>query len=458
MKTLISEVLNQYIFETQKKWTKEVVHKIALDYDNLSDFIKNAKNAYGASKKYGWFEEISSHMKTSSIKWTKEMIASEAKKYKTKEGFRKGSPKAHDRAYSWGIMDEITQHMVPLGDLFNRLVYAYEFPDNTAYIGLTHDKDERDYLHRIKGPIAKHINETGLQPVLKLISVDYINAVDAQNLEACTIEKYKKDGWNLLNKAKAGSLGMCKVFWTKDKVQNEANKFERRVDFQKNSPKAYNAALRNGWLDEVCDHMEKTFIEWTKDKVIEIAKEYTKVIDFQRNSPKAYGAAQRNGWLSEITKGMERQHDWTEENIITEMSKYNSLNEFRKHSNSAYVTTVDRFGSKFIHDFYGTTPKIMWTPELLKKESSKYKTRLEFQRGSASAYRAAQRMGVLDDIVKDMEPDFMWTEDKVREEAKKYDTRMEFKKGSKTAYKYALKWGILDELIPSLRPSKDNDL
>ncbi len=457
MRDLIKKILNEeigLIQESPKKWTKEMVHKIALDYTNKTEFNKNAKAAYGAAKKYGWFEDVTSHMTSPIIKWTKETIASEAKKYKTRDGFRKGSPKAYGAAHSWGIMDEVCQHMVPLGDLFNRLVYAYEFPDNTAYIGLTHDKDERDYLHRIKGPISKHISETGLQPILKIISADYIDAVDAQNLEACTIESYKKDGWNLLNKAKAGSLGMCKVFWTKDKVQNEANKFQRRVDFQKKSSKAYNAALRNGWLDEVCDHMENTFIEWTKEKVQDIAKEYSKLIDFQRNSPKAYSAAQRNGWLDEVTKGMERQNNWSEENIKNEMSKYNSLSDFRKHSNSAYVITVEKFGSKFIHDFYGSVPNIVWTPELLKKESSKFRTRLEFQRGSASAYRAAQRMGVLDDIVKDMEPDFMWTEDKVREEAKKYKTRMDFKKGSKTAYNYALKWGILDELIPSLRQNK----
>jgi hypothetical protein len=458
MKHLVREILTKYILEEKKKWTKDTVHKIALDYKTKSEFNKFNKGAYVAAKKYGWFDEVTSHMTSPIIKWTKEMIASEAKKYKTKDGFRKGSPKAYGAANSWGIMDEVSQHMVPLGDLFNRLVYAYEFTDNTAYVGLTHDKDERDYLHRIKGPVAKHIKETGLQPTLKLISADYIDVSDAQNLEACTIENYKKDGWNLLNKAKAGSLGMCKVFWTKDKVQNEANKYHKKIDFQTNSPKAYSAAFRNGWIEEVCDHMEKTFIKWTKNKVFDDAKEYTKLSDFQRNSPKAYRAAQRNGWLPEVTQGMKRQSDWTEENIKTEMSKYNSLNEFRKYSNSAYVTAVDKFGSKFIHDFYGTTPKIMWTPELIKQEASKYKSRLDFLRGSESAYKAAERQGIIQDIIKNLEPDFKWTPDLVKKEGQKYSSRMDFKKNNNTAYRYAVKWGLLDELIPSLRPSKDSDL
>lgn len=458
MKTFVSKILNEYLLETQKKWTKDLVHKIALDYKTKTDFNKKAKGAYFAAKKYGWFDEVTSHMSSPIIRWTKEMIQSEAKKYKTKEGFKRGSPKAYDRAYDWGIMDEVSQHMIPIGDLFNRLVYAYEFPDNTAYIGLTHDKDERDYLHKIKGPIHDYIKSTGLNPTLKLISADYIYAPDAQKLEACTIEDYKNNGWKLLNKAKAGSLGMCKVFWTKEKVQNEANKYKSRTEFKTISSKAYTAALRNGWLNEVCDHMEKTFTDWTLDKVKTIANEYSKLADFQKNSPQAYSAAQRNGWINDVTKGMERTKDWNEDDLINEMSKYSSLKEFRINSNSAYVTAVNKLGSKYINDFYGSKMKIKWTPDLLKKESEKYKTRLEFLRGSQSAYKAAESQGILQDIIQDLEPDFKWTEELVKKEASKYNTRMDFKKGSKTAYKYAIMWGLLDELIPSLRPSKDNDL
>jgi hypothetical protein len=456
MKDIIKKVLEKYLVEDKRKWTKELVHKIALDYKTKSQFFKKAQAAYNAAKKYGWFDEITSHMISPQIKWTREMIESEAKKYKTKEGFRRGSPKAADRARSWGIWDEVTKHMIPLGDLYSRLVYVYEFPDNTAYVGLTHDKDERDYLHKIKGPIAKHIAETGLQPVLKLVSADYINVVDAQNLESCTIDLYKNNGWTLLNKAKAGSLGMCRVFWTKDKVQNEANKFTRRIDFQKNSSKAYNAALRNDWLDEVCDHMEKTHIDWTEEMVQKEADKYQTLKDFRLKSPLAYNAALRLGIINSITKNLTKAiDDWSEENIKKEMSKYNSISELRNTNQGAYVTAYKRYGKEFINNFYGSTPKIRWSPELLRKEADKYNTRLEFLRGSESAYKAAQRQGILNDLIKDMEPDFEWNEDSVRKEAQKYNTRMEFKQGSKTAYNYALKWGMLDELIPSLRLRKN---
>jgi predicted GIY-YIG superfamily endonuclease len=455
MKHIIKDILKSFLSEDKKKWTKDMVHKIALDYKTKTEFNKHAKGAYGAAKKYGWFDDVTSHMVSPQIRWTKEMISSEAKKYKTKEGFRKGSPKAWGAAYGWGIMDEVTSHMVSLGDLYNRLVYVYEFPDNHAYVGLTHDKDERDYLHRIKGPIAKHISETGSQPTLKLITADYIDASDAQKMEECTIDLYKQKGWVLLNKAKAGSLGMCKRVWTKDKVQHEANKYKRRIDFQNQSSKAYNAALRNGWLDEVCDHMEKTFIEWTYDKAFEIAKEYGRLTDFQKNSPKAYGAAQRNGWLDQITSHMEKQKEWDDLSLKTEMGKYTSLKDFRTNNNSAYVTAVRILGSNFINNFYGSTPKIKWTPDLLKQEASKYKSRLDFLRGSESAYKAAERQGILQDLIKNLEPDFKWTPDLVKKEGQKYSSRMEFKKNNSTAYKYAVKWGLLDDILP-FRPKNES--
>lgn len=455
MKHLISKILKDFLLEDKKKWTKDMVHKIALDYQTKSEFNKYAKAAYAAAKKYGWFDEVTSHMISPQIKWTKEMIASEAKKYKTKEGFRKGSPKAYSAAYGWGIMDEVSQHMVPLGDLFNRLVYAYEFPDNTAYVGLTHDKDERDYLHKIKGPIHDYINSTGLNPTLKLISADYINALDAQKLEACTIEEYRNNGWKLLNKAKAGSLGMCKVFWTKERVQSEANKYKKRFDFQKKSPKAYNAAYRNGWLNQVCDHMEKNYIDWTEDLIKKEVMKYKTLKDFRTQSS-AYKAAQRFGIFDDVTKNLTRAiENWTDENLMDELSKHDSISDLRKNNNSAHTIAYQRFGKEFLNNFYGSVSKISWTPELLKKEAQKYKNRLEFLKGSESAYKAAQRQGILDDLIKDMEPDFIWDEEKVRQEASKYNTRMDFKNGSKTAYRYALKLGILDELIPSLRPRKN---
>lgn len=44
-------------------------------------------------------------------------------------------------------------------------------------------------------------------------------------------------------------------YWTIDKVREEALKFNKRSDFQKCSLSAYSIAHKNGWLDDVCSHM-----------------------------------------------------------------------------------------------------------------------------------------------------------------------------------------------------------
>ena len=464
-----------------------MVHKIALDYTNKTDFNKNAKGAYGAAKKYGWFDEVTSHMSSPIIKWTKEMIASEAKKYKTKEGFRKGSPvayqtarklgilndvtnhmvpyerqskytedeirkrakqfntpteffkndlaaytaaqrfnilddvmshmlkkrdltpdlirsiakkyktrrefelgdtgayqKAHklgifddvtshmekqyndwtyddvkkiadkydnlkkfgeeqpkalgtiyrnkwyeltnhmERGFKWwsdadifdsalkfnsrsewqksegsaynaarerGIFDDATKHMVFLGNMYRRAVYVWEFPNNSVYVGLTLNTERRKKEHSDiegKSEVSKYIKKTGLTPLFKLISDDYIDASDAQNLEDCTIQDYKIKGWSILNKSKAGGLGGCKRRDNKDIVAKEALKYSSKVEWLNNSPKTYNTAYRNGWMSELTTHMIKGRIEWTVEKVLDEMKKYKTMAEFRAKSPKAY--------------------------------------------------------------------------------------------------------------------------------------------------------------------------
>ena len=51
--------------------------------------------------------------------------------------------------------------------------------------------------------------------------------------------------------------------WTKEKVLREALKYHKRIDFMKKSGGAYNAAKRNGYLEEACKHM-KTILKMEK--------------------------------------------------------------------------------------------------------------------------------------------------------------------------------------------------
>ena len=69
--------------------------------------------------------------------------------------------------------------MVPVGNLYRRMVYVFEFPiwkgetdpelkgKPTAYVGLTADEVKRKSAHRNSdsSQVYKYITKTGLQPI-----------------------------------------------------------------------------------------------------------------------------------------------------------------------------------------------------------------------------------------------------------------------------------------------------
>jgi hypothetical protein len=260
------------------------------------------------------------HVNEQRMRWTKELAHQEALKYNTKVDFKKNSPRAYSAAHTHKWIDDITTHMTPLGHLYKRMVYAYEFSDNSVYIGLTLNKGKRDQAHldvnKISSPVAKHMIDTNLIPEYKVIS-DYVDAQDAQDLENCTIEKYKQEGWVILNSYKGGSLGACHRFWTKDMAQEEALKYNTKIEFKNGSKNAYQAAQKYGWLNDITKHMtpvDRTV--WTYDKTKEFAKQFNSRAEMKYASISAYDRARTQGWLDEFFPNkFKNQFDKNKENV-----------------------------------------------------------------------------------------------------------------------------------------------
>ena len=96
--------------------------------------------------------------------------------------------------------------------------------------------------------------------------------------------------------------------WTKERCQEEANKFTKRGDFFKNSKTAYVTSRKRGWFDEICQHMDIPPLPWTKERCQEEALKFITRNDFGKKSEKksAYVAARKNGWLDEICSHMDK--------------------------------------------------------------------------------------------------------------------------------------------------------
>ena len=290
------------------KWTKEKCIKEALKYTIKKEFIEKSNGAYQASYKYGWSEEVMSHL--IGIKrnyWIyKENCKEEALKYNILSDFYNLSPCAYNSSCKYGWIDEITSHMPHLGDKYKRCIYSYEFNDNSVYIGLTCDLERRNIQHYsdIKSAVNIHINKSGITP--KLIKLtDYLEVGKAQKMEYTFLKKYEDNGYNILNKMKTGGIGGS-IKWTKETCLKEALKYDNYSNFRKGCQGAYNKCLKNKWLVEI-EHFEKYYSmkindeNITKKMCLEESLKYNNYSDFRKNSDVIYRKCLKKGWINEIT-------------------------------------------------------------------------------------------------------------------------------------------------------------
>ncbi len=312
MKQLIRDILREHTREIGEQnkpkgyWTLEKVLELASKYETIKDFRINHKDAYSIAVNYGWLDELRKILKSGKGEWwTLDKVKERAAKYNTLQDFYQNDLRAYEAAKRNKWMEEIGSHLERLGNLFNRAVYVLEFPDNSVYVGLTLNLKSREKQHvNDEGytAVSKHIQKTGLKPTFKVISDEYIPSEDARKLEDCTIGQYKSDGWNILNKAKAGALGACERIYTLDRIKEVASKFNTVGEFKKNATPYYRAALRNGWFDEISNNMNRNLRKKiTKDQVKDVAQKYTTLADFEREQPSYYSAAKRNQWTDIIS-------------------------------------------------------------------------------------------------------------------------------------------------------------
>lgn len=351
-------------------WTYERCYETAKQYTSIAEFAKDFNVAYNKSKKQGWFD---------SYYWLKD-----------------------DRINI--ITDRID------------LIYVYEFIEQKAvYIGRTliRRKRARDWEHIFEDdPVSSFAKSNNVSvPEMKVLESD-LTLKESVEKEAYYIEKYKAKGWNVLNKAKAGSIGTIgKGRWNKRKCREEALKYITKTDFRQNSPRAYEYALANGWLDSY---------NWLKKKsrklkgsmydyatCFNLAKNCTHIADFEHKYPQAYKIARKGEWIKDYTwfengriLRWKKRKKHTYESCYEEAKKYNTMLDFYNNSKASYGVAAQK----------GWTKDYTWLKRDRKarnywnnydncyNEALKYKTRIEFRYQSSRAYYAALKNKWIDDF------------------------------------------------------------
>lgn len=282
-------------------------------------------------------------------KWTKERCHEEALKYKSRNDFRRGngSTWAYRISLKNNWMNDICSHMSIVGNMYKRCIYAFEFADNSVYVGLTYNLNKRSESHfkSLQSQVNRHISRTGLQPnIVKL--TDYIDVNVAKIKEGEFIEFYRNNNWFILNIQKSGGVG-GKLKHTREECFDVVNKYKKLYDFRKKELNIYKTIIRYNWDDLLLllgrDLKEHGY--WTKEKCQEVALKYNNRIDFFKLDVSAYNKSQKNGWLDDVCSHMngvkyKNKGYWTKELCLEESKKYKTKQEFKNGSPSAYVYCI----------------------------------------------------------------------------------------------------------------------
>ena len=348
--------------EKRTKWTKETCEIEAKKYKALKEFARTSAGQIARRKgwidSYTWLERA--HKKGH---WQVfENCYNEALKYKTRTEFAKKSGACWNSSRKNGWLDKFVWLRDERIDFIEGKidsVYVYEFVEqHTAYIGRTlmRTQKERDKHHLfVLDAVSSFARDNDIPMPEMTILEDNLTLAEGVEKEGWWIEKYRSDGWNVLNKAKAGAIGsLHHINYTYEKCYMEALKYEYYNDFVKNSRAYYRVAYRNGWVVDYTWLKQvhfQTVKAWTYELCVEESKKYSSRGEFGKKSNGAYNMARINGWLDEFVWLKPQIHPpgyWTYEKCAEESKKYKTLAEWRMKNQTSYNRARD---NGWIKDF-----------------------------------------------------------------------------------------------------------
>lgn len=197
-------------------------------------------------------------------KWTDEALIEIASLYAHKGDWKRSDNPRHAAAYQscWvrkDLFKRATAHMKPKAGPYSGdyVIYAYEFSDRHAYIGLTFQPEIRRTQHAASGPVYRHALQCP-DPVYRVVETGLMTPEAAAEAETRWTSRYASGGWTLLNTTAPGSLGSLEpAKWDKTAVIVEARKFRTKQEWIDGSQRSYRVAKREGWFAEASAHMPK---------------------------------------------------------------------------------------------------------------------------------------------------------------------------------------------------------
>jgi predicted GIY-YIG superfamily endonuclease len=236
-------------------------------------------------------------------------------------------------------------------------------------------------------------------------------------------------------------------YWTKEKCQSVALKYNNRNEFRKNDASAYRTSIRHKWLDELCSHMLYINKYWNDESCKLEALKYKHRKEFQIKSKGAYEYSKRHNILNDVCSHMikigsrefrcvyifvfddncvyigltyniqEREYNHNRKGpVFKHIKKTNSkykliqLTDYisKKDAQIFEEQTINEYGKKNYHllntNRYSTLGGsiLYWTYERCKIEALKYNSRKVFHINNRGAYESSRKHQWLNDICSHM--------------------------------------------------------
>lgn len=290
-------------------WNCETCCEESKRYKSRKEFQVKCGSAYKVALKNNWLDNYTWFINTKkpSGYWNYDTCYSEARKYIRMIDFEKKSNSAYNVARKKEWLNDYTWfEKGKYADKNIYVVYCYKDNDtNSIYIGLTSNINKRHWQHcngYIKHNIRKYDTVYKFYHSIKkeipkpIILKKELYAENAKAYENYYVDLYKKEGLNVLNLAKPGSLGAFPK-WTKEMCYTEALKYNKKIDFQNNANGAYRAAVRYGWINDYTWFISQ--IKWNYETCYQEAQKYKSRTKFARSNQRAYLVALKKGWLND---------------------------------------------------------------------------------------------------------------------------------------------------------------
>ena len=443
------------------KWTKEALAKSASRYETLKEWRLSEPSAYATASRLKLLPELTIGMekKIEHGFWTEAVVSERAKQFTNKRDWIKSDYKSYTAAQRLGIVDKVSVHMEPLGNRHKRCLYSIEIiGQNIIYIGLTYDFRRRMRDHMKSRRFVDLIDKYGEGCIEKLQLTNYIDKKEAAEKEGLLVEQFKKQGYQILNIQKTGSLGGNIIKWTKEAILEDAKKYSKVMDWVNAPGSGYPSASAMGIISECTSHMERLIKEpgsYTKKDIVSAASKFTQISQWHKEDQKTYQAAQRMKLLNDpdvvghFTKGEVINKKWVKERVLKVVKDFQSVSEWKIKSPGSYkAARADGYFEEIKSQMSPPAKEPKWNLESIAADAKKYSTKSEWRKHSGSAYVAAKRLRIIDDVCGHMtvlNPIGRWSSDEaIIAEARKYNSKSEWQKHSVGSYEAAKKKGVFE--------------